>query len=477
MNLKGLAGARGLGDEQSRLVEECAQVLDRNLAKHARRRSYYYDKVKPKNRTKINFASEYYNGDYSIGWAAKAVDALADRSVFDGYVFDGEVPQGFYDVIEDNDLAEAYSEALSSMLIEGVGFWTVANDGGVKIKYHDATTAGAVWDYGKRRIRACLVVNDWRRENSVYEPSQCVLYTSEVNVVIDKGADGVWRAENRPHAFGAPMAAAMAFKKTFSRPFGRSRVTPAVMAMVDAAVEEMMNMRMQSDYFSLPMKYVLGLSEDQFDDVSENMHRAYAAEMFLATNNEDGGTPTMGMLQAADMTPHIKTLDKLANMMASETCLPVASFGVSSNGYTSSDALRASTDDLVVLAQSMNKSNKRTMEQVAQMVLAVIGNKSLEELDENELTVSAHFENPSMPSEATITDAIVKQASIIPGFAETDVCLERLGYSEDDRLRIKNQTKAAANSAAIRERLANGSDVVARQLRADADGAGQSPEG
>ena len=69
---------------------------------------------------------------------------------------------------------------------------------------------------------------------------------------------------------------------------------------------------------------------------------------------------------------------------------------------------------------------------------AILGDKPLSELTENERTVTAHFDDPAMPSDAANADAMIKIVSAVPDFAGTDVFWEKLGYGEDDRRRINS---------------------------------------
>ncbi|MBQ9621241.1 MAG: phage portal protein [Atopobiaceae bacterium] len=443
MNLNGLSTAIGLGEDDRELVRELAEVLKRNEPKHEKRRKYYNDQVKPAMRG-CKVPEEFAGMNCSTGWCAKVVNMLAERSVLDSFTFEDGAPEGFEDVIEANDLPLMYQMSMPSVLTDGVGFWTVSRgDGGepgVVISYHDATTASAVWDYRHKRVRAGMVIADFARfgRSKIYIPSLAFIYKPDEYIQLTRTDGKTWVAESIPHGMGIPPIVPMVYKQSTTRPFGRSRISHAVMGYTDAMMEELLNTAIQSEYFSIPQKYILGLADGQYDQLAQSMHEAYKAEMFLATTNDEGGNPVVGMLQGASMAPHISVMDKLASLMAAETGLPIATFGVASNGYTSSDALRASMDDLVVLAKSVNKANGKCLAQVAQMVLAILGDKPISELGGNERSVTAHFDDPAMPSDAANADAMIKVVSAVPDFAGTDVFWEKLGYGEDDRRRINS---------------------------------------
>lgn len=461
MNLNGLSQAIGLGADDAALVKDLSDVLRVNEPKHERRRRYYNDKVTPAMRG-MSVPAEFEGMNCSTGWGAKVVNMLAERSVLDSFTFEDESPEGFEQCIAENDLPLMYQMAMPSVLTDGVGFWTVSRgdvgEPDVVVSYHDATTAAALWDYRHKRVRAGMVIADFAKfgRSRVYVPSLVFIYKPNEYIQLSRTDGKTWVAQSIPHGMGIPPIVPMVFKQSTTRPFGRSRISRAVMGYTDQMMEELLNTAIQGEYFSIPTKYALGLGDEQYDALAENMHAAYKAEMLLATTNDDGTIPSVGMLQGAAMTPHIEVMDKLASLMAAETGLPIATFGVASNGYTSSDALRASMDDLVVLAKSVNKANGKCLAQVAQMIIAILGDKPISELSENERTVTAHFDDPAMPSDAANADAMVKVVSAVPDFAGTDVFWEKLGYGEDDRRRIQSQISSGRSAAVIRQAIVEG---------------------
>jgi hypothetical protein len=78
-----------------------------------------------------------------------------------------------------------------------------------------------------------------------------------------------------------------------------------------------------------------------------------------------------------------------------------------------------------------------------------VRNVSLDSLTDEQKNVSANFRNPTMPSIVSQTDAAVKIASVVDGFAGTDVFFELLGFSEDMRRRVQNELEANRNRQAI----------------------------
>jgi hypothetical protein len=77
------------------------------------------------------------------------------------------------------------------------------------------------------------------------------------------------------------------------------------------------------------------------------------------------------------------------------------------------------------------------------MALAISENTTIDGLSDEQRDIVAHFRNPSMPSIASTTDAAIKLASARPGFANTDVFLEMVGFTPADIRRIKAQEQRA----------------------------------
>ena len=66
------------------------------------------------------------------------------------------------------------------------------------------------------------------------------------------------------------------------------------------------------------------------------------------------------------------------------------------------------------------------------------------------------FKNPAMPSVVSQTDAMVKIASVVPGFAGTDVFFEQIGFAEDMRRKAENEIRRNAGAFSLSQVLNNG---------------------
>jgi hypothetical protein len=122
---------------------------------------------------------------------------------------------------------------------------------------------------------------------------------------------------------------------------------------------------------------------------------------------------------------------------------------------TSSEAITAQTKTLVGKAEELNDGNGQSLRIIALMAQAIALNKTLDELDETQTAVVAHFKNPAMPNIATTTDAAIKISSVRQGFAQTDIFLEMVGFDQADIRRIKAQEAKARGLDLVTELVQN----------------------
>ena len=445
-NLSSASGA-AITEGEKALIEDLVFAFRHNYEKNVERTNYYEDK------TRVSFAGinirESIEADIrtDVGWCGKGVDLLAARSVFDGFTVNDEADNALTSVMSECDFGAEYSRAVPSQLIHGYGLWTVTRGGegqpAVSIRYYNGLNSSAVWDYTMNRIEAALVIDGYERvlNGASLIPSLCVVHTNDSVLVFRKQKNMTsWVVERLANNMGRPMAVPMVYRSNL-KPLGKSRISKAAMRITDNMRREIFLMNIQSRKHSLPTKYITNAS----DSLMEGMEKSavYNDEMLVIGKDEDGETVTIGQLQAASPENHIKVMDKLANEIAAEFSLPVATFGVAGNGYTSSDALRASTDDIIMEAKQLNRDNGKALKQVARMALAILGNCSYDDVADS---VSVHWIDPAMPSAAQRADALVKQVSMMPWLADTDVILEQLDYDEPTRARLMRQ-KADAQAA------------------------------
>ena len=142
----------------------------------------------------------------------------------------------------------------------------------------------------------------------------------------------------------------------------------------------------------------------------------------------------------------------IATQFAAATGLTEMDVGVVNDANpTSSEAILAQSQTLVLMAQQLNTGNGDALHTIACMAQAIARNVSLTELTEDERGVMAHFKNPAMPSVAVTADAAIKIATARQEFASTDTFLEMIGFDQADIRRIRAQEQRARGQALLME--------------------------
>lgn len=445
-----IESAAGLNAERRALLGDLVDELRAHNSKNRLKRRYYDGRVTVAE-CNLGIALPYNVASFEMAcsWPEKAVTVLKDRSRFDGFVTrDGGSSDLLDRIVRDNALVSQYGRACGDELMHGVVFPTFSaadNGSGVSIRFHSGETATAIWDGGKQRISAGLaIMQAGRNRHGEHVPTVVNMYTDDAVYVIARDPNEVrWTSREMPHAMGRPLMLAMSSETdTTARPFGRSRITRSVRDLTRGYIRTMALATVSLEFATSPQKYLLGVSDEQYDALVSDKFRAYIGSMLLATRDENGDVPQFGQLSQGNIAPHVEMLRMLATQFAAVTSLSVTDTGVVNDANpTSADAVAASNEKLIIRAQDLNRENGDALYQMALMAQAIAGNKSLDALTDEERDVMPHFLNPAMPSQASTADAAVKIASADPTFAGTQVFYEMLGFDAPTIARIEAQRR------------------------------------
>lgn len=452
MNLdKSIINAVGLTDTEREQLSDLVDVFNSHATKNALKNKYYEGNVTlGEVNLGIALPKELRGLEVGCEWGAKTVDVLASRSLFDGFVgSDGEKVESMDRILTDNRLISEYAKACKDELKYGCTFATLSADekSGCRIRFHSPATASALWSGEAGRIDCGLSIIDTLRDESewhTYHPSILRFDTDYAVIILNR--DGYkWTIERKPHQMGRPLMEPLIWNATPAKPFGRSRLKKPVRELIKGYVRTIANATIGLEFATSPQKYLLGVTDEQYDAVVSDKFRQYVGAILTATTNpETGENPHFGQLQQGTIGPHVEMIRLLSTQFSAATGLSVTDTGVVNDANpTSSDAILAQSQTLVLMAEQLNNSNGDSLKMIAQMAQAIVRNVSLEDLTDEELSIMAHFKNPAMPSVAMTADAATKIASARPGFAETDTFLEMIGFDQADIRRIKAQEQYA----------------------------------
>ena len=448
-------------------VDKLYELLDiwyDKLARNKLKYRYYDGKNKLKDFG-ISTPPELLNVETVVGWAQKAVDALAVRSRFDGYTAGNDELQAELDKLsERSHLPVKYRQAVTSTLIYSCSFVTVGVDdwGNATLDLHSAETASAVWDQAKGRIAYGMVILDWDREGV---PTEIDLHTDNEVVHFHRG-DWAWGWEIERHSMGRPVLEALVYRPTYRKPFGQSRISRSVMSLTDSAVRCALGGDISFQFAVSPQKYLLGVDREALGD--KTRWEAYIGNMLIVGADEDGNVPKFGQLTQASMQQYADYMRSLAARFSSETNVPLAQLGVNSDANPSSaEAIYAANEPLIIECQDLNQSARDSLKSITLMCIAAERNKSIESLTDDEKDFTVNFANPAMPSIVSQADAMVKIASVVPDFAGTDLFFEQIGFTEDMRKKAVSDIQRNRGQFSLALALARDEEAGAEGVLSD----------
>lgn len=450
-----LFGAVGLNDEDRETVQSLYALYEQKLIRNCLRDEYYAMHTRPMDLG-ISVPPNLRNLEQVVGWCYKAVECLANRSQFDGFVVeDDDKLQALQTLVIRCNLKRVYRMAVRSELKHSCSFLTVTarEDGTARIDAYPATASSALWSDNLGRVTAGMVVVD--RDNTRIgqgKPTWVRVFTED-NIIELTSFNGQWFAEYRPHKMGRCLMEVLAYNATLDRPMGVSRISRAVMNITDSAMRASVRSEISAEFFTSPQKYLLGANDDALNGKSK--WDAYIGNIFAVSTDKFGNTPQFGQLSQGTMQPHVDYMRSLATRFSGETNVPVSELGVVQDNPSSAEAIYASKEPLVIDAQNLNADNGEALVNVALMALAVQNGTDYHTELNARGNLQAKFKNPALPSLVSQADAVVKGASVFPFFAMSDVALEEFGFNDEQMQRLDEAKKHYEAMQMATARLSN----------------------
>lgn len=461
-----IAGADGLLPDDASVVSELVRLWSAKRPRNDLRDCYYLGhvpikdlgiaippKVAAKLRTRVD-------------WPRKAVTALTNRSVFDGFTSADKAVQGeLARVVDANDLRALYRRNVVGELKHCCGFWTVVEGGDDTpvVSAYPATFACALWDDTLKAIRAGLVVVESKAQpiTGKRAATRVDVYTADAVISIRRRWGFRWSAEYTPHSMGRPLMEPMPYEPTLERPFGHSRITRTVMSLTDDAIRQRARMEVAAEAAALPQMWLLGTAKRMIDDAAR--YEASMGTINEITKDLDGDAPTVWQSAQLSMQPHTDYFRLLATQFSSATNVPLAELGVTTDNPTSAEAIYAAKEPLIVDAQNLNRGNEVALRNVALMCLAHMRGTDFATQRDAGASISVHWPDPAYPSVGSMSDAILKMVQAIPTLADSEVILERLTFSSEEIDRIQSDRTTAQANAAVASLLAPKKDAPGEQ--------------
>lgn len=447
----------GLPSEEQQWLNELKNIYDYHRTANRKKKRYYNGKI-TLSEVNLGIALPSGLGRLEIGcaWGAKTVDVLAGRSMFDGFVTEnGMKSEEMDNIMKRNHLIAEYNKAVKEELKYGCAFAALSGqEDDARVRFYSPNCAAAAWNASEGRIKYGFAFEDNRRDESdvTWSPEHVNFYTDTDIWELDREG-GTWYATQYPHDFGEPLMVAFIWDATNDKPLGQSRLKEPIRRLIQGYVRTVANATIGLEFATSPQKYLLGVSDEQYDALVDNKFKQYVGSILYSTNNpETGEKPAFGQLAQGNIEPHVQMLRMLATQYSAATGLAVTDVGVVNDANpTSSEAIIAQSQTLILMAEQLNRSNGDSLYRLGKMALAIELGTTPEELPDETKEIIAHFKNPAMPSIASTTDAALKIATARQGFADTDIFLEMIGFDQADIRRIRAQEQRAKGDSILTE--------------------------
>lgn len=446
----------GLTDDEDRLLNHLLGQLHARTPRNLLRASYY-DGRRAVKQVGTVIPPMYYNLGLTLGWSAKAVDALAQRTNLDRFVWPGGDLDslGFSEVWESNYLGAESNSAFVASLIHGVSF-LVNTEGGDDepqslIHVKDALSATGDYNPRTRRMDNLLSITGWDAD-ALY-PTALSLYLDgeTISAVRDGGA---WYVDRVTHDYGVPVEAVV-YRPQVRKPFGTSRISRPVMAIHDQAIRTLVRMEGHADVFSYPELWMLGADEKIFRNADGSVKPSWQVMLgrIKGVPDDDDADPQLAradikQFQASSPQPHIDLFQQHAVNFAGETSIPVTELGVQARtNTTTADGTDAA--DRALVRTAIDATSNWTPALKRSMVRALAIQNDLTVAPAEWRTIDAKWRSPEYLTLSAQADAGMKKLAAVPWLAETEVGLELLGLDDQQIARAMSEKRRSVGTATV----------------------------
>jgi hypothetical protein len=449
-----------IGFSDYNLLGELLTQLD---AKRPRNdlRARYYDMKNLFRDLGISIPPGLRNLEVAMGWPAKAVDLLARRIRMDGFVLPGgDVGAwGIPEIWRDNRMESEAPQAHVSALIHTPAFIATSlgdvasGEPEVLLTVQDASSATGIWDVARRGLKAYVAI----LAADDMGPTRLIMLTpTDAHGLTRLDSTGSrWDVRSVRHGLRRVPVEPLVYKPRIGRPFGSSRISRAVMSITDSAMRTVVRSEVGAEFYSSPQRYLLGADEDTFvgpDGTTKGtwdlvMGRILAVPLGVDDSGESTDIPKVGQFPQVTMQPHTDHLRMWATLFQDETGVSMSSLVAQANP-ASAEAIYADKEDLVLEAEGC--ADAFTPTYVRSMVTGIQMRDNLAAPPAELRGLGVRWRDPSTPSRAAATDAVMKQvaAGVLP--PDSVVALEQLGYDDTTIQRVMGERRRSAGSAALR---------------------------
>lgn len=358
----------------------------------------------------------------TLGWGAKAVDAIADRLVFRGFDNDNFNLNEIYNLNSGDILTD---DAILSALVNSCSFIYVSegDDGFPRLQVIHGSDATGILDPVTRLLTEAYAVLS---RDDYGKPVEELYFTEEHTEYFIDG-----KLEARfPNPAPYPLLVPIIHRPDSSRPFGRSRITKAAVYYQNYAKRTLERADVTAEFYSWPQKYVVGLSQE-----AEPMEawKATISSFLQFTKDDEGDKPELGQFTVPSMSPFTEQLRTAASGFAGETGLTLDDLGFPSDNPSSAEAIKASHETLRLMAEKAKRDFGLGFLNAGYLAACVRDNLSYQryQLYQTKPKWEPIFK-PDASAISTIGDGVNKINQAVPGFFGRETLRDLTGIEGED---------------------------------------------
>lgn len=341
-----------------------------------------------------------------LGWCGKAVDSLADRLSFREFREDDFDLNTIFAMNNGDILPDS---AVLSALISACSFVYISTDktGYPRLQIIDGGNATGIADPITGMLKEGYAVIERDEHN---KPELEAWFLPERTEYYRDGKLIRTDLNNAPY----PLLVPVIYRPDATRPFGHSRISRACMSIMQGALRTLLRSEVSAEFYSFPQKYITGLSQD-----AEKLEKWQATiSSFLSfSKDEDGDKPTLGQFTQQSMSPYTEQLRTFAALFAGETGLTLDDLGFVTDNPSSSEAIKASHENLRLAARKAQKTFGSCLLNAGYLAACVRDNYPYrrEQLYRTKAVWEPVFE-PDAAMMSSIGDGIGKINQAVPGY-------------------------------------------------------------
>lgn len=88
---------------------------------------------------------------------------------------------------------------------------------------------------------------------------------------------------------GRPLMEPLIWNATSGKPFGRSRLKRSIRTLIDDYIRTVANATIALEFDTTPQKYILGVTDEQYDVLISDKFKSYVGSLLAATSNPETG--------------------------------------------------------------------------------------------------------------------------------------------------------------------------------------------